>query len=428
MPNHAPVDDRPLDGITVAHLTTVDLSLRYLLLAQLLAVTARGGRAIGVSGPGPDVAELHARGIVHIPLPSSQRGANLRADLGAARELWTVLRTTDVDVLHTHNPKPGVYGRVLGRVAGVPIVVNTVHGLYATETDRWLKRAVVYALEVVAARCSDAELVQNPEDLAILRRLPLYPARRLALLGNGIDLDRFRPGRLDDGERAAARRALGIREDQLVIGTVGRLVAEKGYPELFEAARRLGDGYVLVAVGPDDPTKADALQPDVVARAAENGVLLLGMRTDIDRIYAVFDVFVLASHREGFPRAAMEAAACGLPVVTTDVRGCRQVVDDGVNGRLVPVNDATALAGAIEELGRDPGLRGTMGRAGRIKAEAEFDERRVVDTVIDTYTRLLMRRTSRGSRRGRTRRAAVPRRGVRAARGRAGEAGRAGGR
>ena len=119
----------------------------------------------------------------------------------------------------------------------------------------------------------------------------------------------------------------------MLVGTVGRLVAEKGLPELFAAMTRLPrDRFVLVVVGAPDPVKPDALGADEVARAREHGVRFLGHRDDVDALYAAMDVFVLASHREGFPRAAMEATAMGLPVVATDVRGCREVVDDGVTG------------------------------------------------------------------------------------------------
>ena len=164
----------------VAHLTTADVSLRLLLFAQLCAVRDAGGEAIGISAPGPFVAELERAGIRHIPLTSSTRSSDPIADMRAARELYGILRRERVDVLHTHNPKPGLYGRVVGRLARVPVIVNTVHGLYATEDDAWTRRGPVYALEAVAARFSDAELVQNPEDLALMQRLHLTkraPAR-----------------------------------------------------------------------------------------------------------------------------------------------------------------------------------------------------------------------------------------------------------
>lgn len=382
---------RPATGgvklwVKVAQLTTVDSSLRYLLYPQLTAVRDRGGDVVGISAPGPYADGLVSEDIRHVPLSDSTRSMNPLADLRSAVGLWRVLRRERPDVLHTHNPKPGLYGRVVGRLAGVPIVVNTCHGLYFTETDHWLKRTMLLVLEGIAARFSDAELVQSEEDLRRLVRSHAYPRRHTRLLGNGVDLTRFRPGLLTPDERAKLRAAeLGARDDQIVVGMVGRLVAEKGLGELFDAARRLGDRYVVVVIGPDDPDKPDALDRATIRDAAEQGVRFLGMRDDVDRLYGAMDLFVLPSWREGFPRAAMEASASGLPVVATDVRGCRQVVDDGVTGFLVPVRDGAALARAIESLGDDADRRRRMGRAAVARAHAEFDEQRVVDIVLDTY-------------------------------------------
>jgi hypothetical protein len=123
-------------GLRVAHLTTVDVSLRYLVMPQITAVIDAGGEAIAISAPGPYVAELEAAGMRHIALESSTRSMNVLADVKSVVELWRILRRERPDVLHTHNPKPGVYGRIVGRLAGVPLVVNTVNGLYASRDDR----------------------------------------------------------------------------------------------------------------------------------------------------------------------------------------------------------------------------------------------------------------------------------------------------
>ncbi|HET9610083.1 MAG TPA: glycosyltransferase family 4 protein [Acidimicrobiales bacterium] len=376
----------------LAHLTTVDSSLRYLLHPQLTAVRDRGGDVLGISAPGPYADGLIAEGIRHVPLASSTRSMNPLADVRSAVELWRILRRERPDVLHTHNPKPGLYGRVVGRLARVPVVVNTCHGLYFTETDPWLKRTILLVLEGIAARFSDAELVQSDEDLDRLVRRRAYPRRRTRLLGNGVDLGRFRPDVLGEAERAGLRRELGARDDQIVVGMVGRLVAEKGLLELFDAARRLDDRYLVVVAGPDDPEKPDALDRETMRGATQHGVRFLGMRDDVDRLYGAMDLFVLPSWREGFPRAAMEAAASGLPVVASDVRGCRQVVDDGVTGLLVPVRDGGALAEAIRTLGDDPARRRRMGAAAVDRARAGFDERRVVEIVLDTYREVAQRK------------------------------------
>jgi glycosyltransferase involved in cell wall biosynthesis len=377
--------------VKVGHVTTTDVSLRLLLFAQLCAVRDAGGEPVGISAPGPFVAELERAGVRHIPLRSSTRSSDPMADLRAARELYGILRRERFDVLHTHNPKPGVYGRVVGRLARVPVIVNTIHGLYATEDDRWTRRAPVYGLEAVAARFSDAELVQNPEDLALLQRLHLTKHARL--LGNGVDLTRFDRARFSPEARRSARAALGARDDTIVVGTAGRLVAEKGYPELFDAMAALDPArYLLVVAGSDDPDKADALSPTIVAAARRRGVVFAGHVDEIETLYSAMDVFVLASHREGYPRAAMEAAAMSLPVVTTDVRGCRQVVENERTGLIVGVRDAGALARAISTLGEDPDRRRSLGAAARERALAEFDERRVVARVLDTYRQVGVRK------------------------------------
>src|SRR5262249_31549471 len=159
---------------------------------------------------------------------------------------------------------------------------------------------------------------------------------------------------------------------------------EKGYLELFEAFERLPDQFRLIVVGGHDAAKPDSLPRGVVNRAEAHGVRFLGHRDDVDRLYSAMDVFVLASHRQGVPRAAMEASAMGLPIVATDVRGCGEVVAPGVTGTLVPVRSPSALAAALLEL-RDPARRRAMGDAARRRAQQHFDEQRVVEIVLDTY-------------------------------------------
>jgi glycosyltransferase involved in cell wall biosynthesis len=366
------------------------MSLALLLGPQLRAYADAGMEVVGASAPGPWADELASLGVRHVPLSHLTRSLALGEDAQAVVELVRVFRRLRPDIVHTHNPKPGIYGRLAARLAGVPVVVNTVHGLYATSDDTRLRRTVVYGLERVASACSRAELVQNIEDLVTLERLRV-PRNKLVLLGNGIDLQRFRPRNEDAVARA--REELGVTRDQVVAGTVGRLVWEKGLAELFAAARRLRrtrPDVVVVVVGPTDPAKGDGLtQADVAAAEASGNVRMLGERRDVEDLYPAFDMFVLPSYREGFPRSAMEASACGVPVVATDIRGCRQVVADGTTGLLVPVRDPDALADAVEELADDPARRRAMGHAARRRAEAEFDDRRVIEITLDTYGRLL---------------------------------------
>ena len=315
--------------VTVAHLTTVDMSLRFLVLAQLRAVRDLGGRAIGISAPGPWVEELEAEGIEHLPLASSTRSMDPLADLRAARELWRILRREHVDVLHTHNPKPGLYGRVVGRLARVPIVVNTVHGLYATDDDpigRARRRVRTRGDRLAVLRCralpeprgsrADASTAPHPPRASTSATASTSRAsiptrfRRTSSAdpcGRNSALQRHRHR---SSERRSPRRGEGLP------GAVRGVRAAS--PDRFRPGR--GRRH-----RPAQARLTGAARSSIAH--ANRGVVFLGHRDDVDRLYAAMDVFVLASRREGFPRAAMEATAMGLPVVATDIRGCREVVD-----------------------------------------------------------------------------------------------------
>ncbi|MGH9293856.1 MAG: GNAT family N-acetyltransferase [Acidimicrobiales bacterium] len=381
-----------MGGARLVHVTTTDMSLVLLLGPQLRAFSRAGYEVIGCSAPGRYADELESWGIRHVPLRHSTRSQDPAADLLTFGEMVSVFRRLEPDVVHTHNPKPGILGRLAARACGVPVVVNTVHGLYAQPGDGAGRRLAVYGAERLASCCSGAELVQNVEDLEVLRRLGV-PERKLTLLGNGVDLERFSP-RGDDRARSSIRQELGVAPSDVVVGVVGRLVWEKGYREIFELAARLKGcepPVRVVVVGPEDAGKKDAVGKEAIREARAHGVCFLGERKDMERLYTGFDLYVLASHREGFPRSAMEAAAMGLPVVATDIRGCRQVVEDGRTGILVPPRDAARLAAAVGRLARSPAERETMGSAGREKALLEFDQQRVIDLTLDTYDRLLRR-------------------------------------
>ncbi len=376
----------------LVHLTTTDMSLDWLLRPQLLAFAKAGYDVVGVSAPGPHVEALRASGVRHVGLEHATRSMALGDDARAFRELVAVLADLRPDIVHTHNPKPGIYGRVAARLRRVPVVVNTVHGLYATPGDGLAKRAVVYGLERVASTCSQAELVQNREDLETLAAVGV-PRSKLHLLGNGVDLTRFDPGRADPQVRAALRASVGAAPDDVVVGLVGRLVAEKGYREVFAAAQLLRDrmpNVRFVVIGPDDPAKRDGIHADELARAAARAhITFLGSRDDVADWYTAMDLYLLASHREGFPRSAMEAGAMGLPIVATDIRGCREVVVDGRNGYLVPVRDPIAMAEAVSFLAGDPARRRTLAAEARVHAERHFDQQRVIEITLAVYERLL---------------------------------------
>ncbi|QNN55120.1 glycosyltransferase [Nocardioides mesophilus] len=357
------------------------MSLVLLLGTELEYDVEQGIETWGLSAPGPYVPRVEELGVGFVALPALTRAWSIGDDLRAARQLHAALRRLRPDVLHTHNPKTGVLGRVVGRAAGVPVVVNTCHGLWARREDPLVKRLLVYGAEAAAAVVSDAELYQNGEDRRTLRRL--VRAGKASVVGNGTDLRRFVRDR-ELGLRL--RREWGIAPDELVVGGVGRLVAEKGIAEFVEVARRLRGRATFVWVGPADLDKRDAVS------AAEEAVRFVGERSDMAAVYNALDVFVLPSYREGFSRSGMEAAACETAMVLSDIRGCREIGQDGVEVLLVPPRDAAALGTAVQRLLDEPLLRHRLARAAGARAREEFDQRRVARASVTTYAQVAARK------------------------------------
>lgn len=369
------------EPLRLGHLTTIDMSLSLLLAKELEVDVDAGFDVYGLSAPGPYVPDVEALGVTHVPIPALSRSWDLSSDLTATRQLVSVLRDLRLDILHTHNPKSGVLGRVLGRAVGIPVVVNTCHGLWVRPEDSLPKRAAVLGIEALAAQFSSAELYQNDLDRRALSRW--VPASKATTVGNGIDLVRFQP---DEAGRARVRRELGVADDELLVGGVGRLVREKGVEEFADAARSLHGVGRFVWVGPDDDAKPDQIED------RSRDVTFLGERRDMPAVYSAFDVFVLPSHREGFSRSAMEAAACGRALVLSDIRGCREIGEPEVHAVFAPPRDADVLVRQIRRLLDDATLRARIGEAARKRAVAHFDQAAIARRSLEAYRRTARRK------------------------------------
>jgi glycosyltransferase involved in cell wall biosynthesis len=377
----------------VAHVTTIDMALRYLLLNQMGSLVEAGYDVAGISSPGPNVAALEAAGIRHIAVPMT-RNVTPVADLVALWRLYRVMRRERFTIVHGHTPKAELLGQVAARLAGVPIVVDTFRGLYFREDMHPLWRRVFVLMARIAAHCADVVLSQSHENMEMAIQEGICRTEKVQFLGNGIDIQRFDPSALDPGVVEQKRRELALPPGAPVVGFVGRLVAEKGVLELLQAASIVRDKVPAVRfllVGPADPDKPDGLTPEI---AREYGVadacVFPGRRQDMPELYGLMDLFVLPSWRESFPRAPMEASAMGVPCIVTDVPGCRETVEQGRNGLLVPLGDVGALAKAVFELLADRDKARRLGEEGRRMAVERFDEQLVFDKVKAEYTRLLL--------------------------------------
>jgi glycosyltransferase involved in cell wall biosynthesis len=381
-----------MNPVKIAHVTTVDISLRLLLLNQLQSLREAGYEVVGISAPGPDVAHLESAGIRHIAVPMTRNLTPL-SDVLSFWRLYHVMRREGFTIVHTHTPKAGLLGQLAARMAGVPIIVNTLHGFYFHDHMPAAWRRFYITTEKIAAYCSDVLLSQNSEDIQTAIREGICARQKITFLGNGIDVQRFNRVALKPEDLRRKRQELGLSSDAPVVGFVGRLVAEKGIVELLHAARIIltrKPEVRFLFVGPADSEKKDALTPETARHfGVAHACIFTGKRADMPELYATMDVFALPSHREGFPRAPMEASAMEVPCVLTNIRGCREAVENNRNGLLTPLGDVQALADAILDLLDDPEKARRMGEQGRAIAAERFDEQLVFEKVKAEYARLL---------------------------------------
>lgn len=381
--------------VKIAHVSTVDISLRDLLLNQLQYLAAAGYEVSGIATMAECAPALEAAGVRPIHVPMSRKLTPF-ADLRSLAQLWRVMRRERFTLVHTHTPKAGLLGQLAARLAGVPFVVNTVHGFYFHEHMPPAARRFYILLERIAARCSNLVLSQNAEDIRAAFEERICRPGQIEFLGNGIDLGRFDPARIDANEQAAARARLGLPAGAPVIGFVGRLAARrKGFLDFLAAARIAAahrpDVHFLI-LGAADLGKPDAVEPE---RAQEYGIAAQchfpGLRPneELPLYYSLMDLLVLPSLFEGVPRVVMEASAMGVPTVASNVKGNREAVFEGRNGWLVPFGNVPALGKAMLRVLNDPETARRIREQCRPLALEHFDEQEVFQKVKASYARLL---------------------------------------
>lgn len=387
--------------IRVAHVVPTDRIAWLLLRRRLQRLAAMGCEIHILCGRAPDSGTVdgvdYEAGLTRLGfqlhyLPFEREIAPW-TDARCAAAMFAEVRRGQYDIIHSHNPKGGLLGPPVAQLAGAPHVLHTVHGFLFHDEISGLHRMAALAAERWTAAWSDHLLFQSEEDLTFARDHKFKVAKRLHLVGNGVDESYFDPD-ADTGAGTRIRASLGWSPQHLVIGTVGRVVAEKGYLEFFDMAGRVARDEPrarFLIVGLFEPEQSDAVDPFALARAhgIEDRCHILQGRDDMPALYAAMDLFVLASHREGLSKSLLEATAMARATVTCDIRGCREVVKPGQTGVLVPVRDVPALTQAVGALLADDDRRAALGHAGRQRLLQAYTEAGVAERVMQVYRSLV---------------------------------------
>jgi glycosyltransferase involved in cell wall biosynthesis len=377
--------------ITVWHIGGEDIRLRIPLLLKLRE------KGFNVGAVGSEDGNTFAKHQIPYFQYSLERGINPWADINSRTQLFHLFSQYKPDIIHGFDTKPAMIAPIVAMKAGIPGRVRTITGMgyvFSSQSILALALRPIYRhLQRQTALATGITIFQNNDDRQYFHNHKMVEDGRDDLvLGSGIDVEGLIKQRPQPEQLAEIRRDLGL-EKQLVVTMISRLVVSKGVKEYLQAANIVCQkmkNVTFLLVGPLASEGRQAVSMQEVQNHAGT-VRYLGPRNDIPSLLSLTDLFVLPSYyREGVPRVLLEAATMELPLITTDMPGCKEVVRDGWNGLLVPPRDSGALATAILQLLSSPEERILMGQRSRLHVQKHFGLDQVADAYADIYQRVLM--------------------------------------
>jgi glycosyltransferase involved in cell wall biosynthesis len=301
------------------------------------------------------------------------RKLNPLADLISIIKLYIFFRNKNFDIVHTHSSKTGILGRVAAKLAGVPVIIHTVHGFAFPAAKNPIEKFMYYFFEWIGSKCSTAIVLLNKNDLLIAKNDLNVPDERLYLIPNGVDSDIYFYANYQERINNRKER-LNLYDDSVAIGMVGRLWEQKN-PECFVKAaikslteNNLNANFYLIG----DGELKESLQTLIANSGFESSIHILGWRSDVAEILRSLDIFILPSRWEGLPLSILEAMASRIPVIASDIPGNRDLIENEYDGYLFPSQDYIMLSKNINILSVSPELRAIMGGRGYLKFKQKF--------------------------------------------------------
>lgn len=379
-------------------ITTVPISLHKLLQGQPQYMMQNGIEVVLASAEGKEIPEIEkTTGLpVHV-LPLTRKISPL-TDIRAVWKTYQLIKKEKPDIVHTHTPKAGIVGMLAGKLAGVPVRMHTVAGLPLMQATG-LKRKLLNTIERLTAWAA-TEVYPNSNRLAdFMIQEKLAPKTKVKVLANGssngIDLTYFNPEHFSKEQNAALSAKLKIKPTDIVLLFIGRLVGDKGINELVQAFTKLQKqvpDIKLLLVGSEEPD-LDPLQ-ELTRKEIKNNpnIITTGWVDDVRPYLAISDIFIFPSYREGFPNVVLQAGAMGLPSIVTDINGCNEIITNGHNGLIIPINNVKALQDAMHSLLQHPDIRQKMSEKAREEIESKYKQEVVWAALLAEYKSLYHKR------------------------------------
>ncbi|NIM90463.1 MAG: glycosyltransferase [Candidatus Aminicenantes bacterium] len=348
-----------------------------------------------MSGPVEDspqdrTKEIEAHDIKYIFIFELVRDISIIKDLKTLFKIYDFLRKEKFDIVHTHTSKAGLLGRLAAKLAGVPIIVHTPHGHVFFGYFKPAKTKIFIFLEKLASRITDKIVALTDREKDDYRLFKTTPEEKAVVINSGVDLNRFKE--LSFTEKQSFKKELGLPENALIVGTVGRLAPVKGQEFLIEAVKNIIPKYpsALFMFAGDGHLRQN-LERKALEMGIKENVVFLGWRDDVDKIISIYDIFVLPSLNEGMGRVLVEAMALGKPIVASHAGGIPDLIRHGKNGFLVPPRNPEQLAKYIQILIEDKEKRERMGQAGK-KIALNFSKEVMIEKIASLYDELLTKK------------------------------------
>ncbi|MEZ4802638.1 MAG: glycosyltransferase family 4 protein [Gelidibacter sp.] len=349
---------------------------------------------IGISSDGEALEEVQQNEGIRTRAIEMTRTITPLKDIKATYQLYRFFKKERPFIVHTHTPKAGTVGMLAARLAGVPHRLHTVAGLPLLEV-KGAKRSLLDTVEKFTYSCASHVLPNSFGLESIILQNNYTSKSKLQVIGkgssNGIDTTHYDSSLVSDIDKSKLKNQLNIAKDDLVFIFVGRLVKDKGINELVKAFNELSktnSNCKLVLVGP----KEDHLDPllplteDLIH--ANKNILAVGPIKDIRPYVAISHVLTFPSYREGFPNVVLQASCMNLPCIVSDINGCNEIIEDGVNGMIVPVKDEKALEDAMQTFIDHPEKRLEMSKQSRSRIVERYQQQYVWNELLNFYKRL----------------------------------------
>jgi N,N'-diacetylbacillosaminyl-diphospho-undecaprenol alpha-1,3-N-acetylgalactosaminyltransferase len=376
-----------------AFLSSLDLNLYLFRLDIMKALQREGHEVIAIVPRGDYFQKLQDNGIETVEYSLNRGSLSPLSAISSIRELSKLLKSLNLDLLHTFTVKPNIFGTVAGKMAGVPKIVNLVEGMGSFYVDNSLKsrvvRTIIEGLYKQVFKLSNQTVFVNSDDPEYLIGKGIIPREKVKVISSvGIDIEEYSPDSVSEEVKAELKEKLNISKDQPVITMIGRAILHKGTKDFYKSAEMLsGEGYRFLFVGDIDRGNRFSMTEEFMNSVSD--VSWLGFRSDIKELLAISDIVVLPSYREGVPRTLLEAGAMGKPMIATDVIGCREVVQNGVNGYLVPLNSPKDISDKIKFLLSSRELYNRISTESRKDTVNRFNLTSIVDKYMENYRRIL---------------------------------------